>query len=92
MAKFDPFLSLHCARVEGVGAWGSNFAIWQQCEGHRSNCNYTLKSQNSAQLANKVNPEYLFLRQIGGEPKSAYHRFDGSHHLLLMIIYFSTIN
>ena len=31
MAKFDPFLSLHCARVEGVGAQckerkGSNFA------------------------------------------------------------------
>ena len=34
MAKFDPFLSLDCARVEGVGAQsnerkGSNFAIWQ---------------------------------------------------------------
>ena len=28
-AKFDPFLSLDCARVEGVGAQGSNFAIWQ---------------------------------------------------------------
>ena len=27
-AKFDPFLSLDCARVEGVGAQ-SNFAIWQ---------------------------------------------------------------
>ena len=31
MAKFDPFLSLECARVEGVGAQskerkGSNFA------------------------------------------------------------------
>ena len=36
MAKFDPFLSLDCARVEGVGAQskerkGSNFAIWQPC-------------------------------------------------------------
>ena len=34
MAIFDPFLSLDCARVEGVGAQskerkGSNFAIWQ---------------------------------------------------------------
>ena len=29
-AKFDPFLSLDCARVEGVGAQ-SNFAIWQPC-------------------------------------------------------------
>ena len=34
MAKFDSFLSLDCARVEGVGAQskerkGSNFAIWQ---------------------------------------------------------------
>ena len=34
MAKFDPFLSLDCARVEGVGAQskerkGSNFDIWQ---------------------------------------------------------------
>ena len=34
MAKFDPFLSLDCVRVEGVGAQskerkGSNFAIWQ---------------------------------------------------------------
>ena len=28
MAKFDPFLSLDCARVEGVGAQ-SNFVIWQ---------------------------------------------------------------
>ena len=33
-AKLDPFLSLDCARVEGVGAQskerkGSNFAIWQ---------------------------------------------------------------
>ena len=33
-AKFDPFLSLDCARVEGMGAQskerkGSNFAIWQ---------------------------------------------------------------
>ena len=33
-AKFDPFLSLYCARVEGMGAQskerkGSNFAIWQ---------------------------------------------------------------
>ena len=32
-AKFDPFLFLDCARVEGVGAQskekGSNFAIWQ---------------------------------------------------------------
>ena len=30
-AKFDPFLSLDCARVEGVGAQSnqSNFAIWQ---------------------------------------------------------------
>ena len=29
-AKFDPFLSLDCARVEGGGARkGSNFAIWQ---------------------------------------------------------------
>ena len=32
MAKFDPFLSLDCARVEGVGAQskerkGSNFAV-----------------------------------------------------------------
>ena len=32
--KFDPFLSLDCARVEGVRAQskerkGSNFAIWQ---------------------------------------------------------------
>ena len=36
MAKFDPFLSLDCARVEGVGAQskertGSNFVIWQPC-------------------------------------------------------------
>ena len=33
MAKFDPFLSLDCAWVEGVGAQrnGSNFAIWQPC-------------------------------------------------------------
>ena len=36
MAKFDPSLSLDCARVEGVGAQskerkGSNFAIWQHC-------------------------------------------------------------
>ena len=36
MAKFDPFLSLDCARVEGVGAQakerkGSNFATWQPC-------------------------------------------------------------
>ena len=36
MAKFDPFLSLDCARVEGVGAQskerkGSNFDIWQPC-------------------------------------------------------------
>ena len=36
MAKFDPFFSLDCARVEGVGAQskerkGSNFAIWQPC-------------------------------------------------------------
>ena len=36
MAKFDPFLSLDCARVEGVGPQskerkGSNFAIWQPC-------------------------------------------------------------
>ena len=35
-AKFDPFLPLDCARVEGVGAQskerkGSNFAIWQPC-------------------------------------------------------------
>ena len=34
MAKFDPFLSSDCARVEGVGTQskerkGSNFAIWQ---------------------------------------------------------------
>ena len=34
MAKFDPILSLDCARVEGVEAQskerkGSNFAIWQ---------------------------------------------------------------
>ena len=29
-AKFDPFLSLDCARVEGVGAQ-SKFAIWQPC-------------------------------------------------------------
>ena len=33
MAKFDPFLSLDCARVKGVGAQskerkGSNFVIW----------------------------------------------------------------
>ena len=33
-AKFDPFLSLDCARVEDVGGQskerkGSNFAIWQ---------------------------------------------------------------
>ena len=33
-AKYDPFRSLDCARVEGVGAQsketkGSNFAIWQ---------------------------------------------------------------
>ena len=28
ITKFDPFLSLDCARVEGVGAQ-SNFAIWQ---------------------------------------------------------------
>ena len=39
MAKFDPFLSLDCARVEGVGAKskerkGSNFAIWQPCSSH----------------------------------------------------------
>ena len=27
-AKFDPFLSMDCARVEGGG---SNFAIWQPC-------------------------------------------------------------
>ena len=32
LAKFDPFLSLDCARVEGVGAQskerkGSNFAV-----------------------------------------------------------------
>ena len=32
--KFDPFLSLDCARVEGMGAQskerkGSNFAIWK---------------------------------------------------------------
>ena len=27
--KFDRFLSLDCARVESVGAQGSNFAIWQ---------------------------------------------------------------
>ena len=32
-AKFDPFLSLDCARVEGVGAQ-SNFAIWQHCIPH----------------------------------------------------------
>ena len=36
MAKYDPFLSLDCARVEGVGAQskerkGSYFAIWQPC-------------------------------------------------------------
>ena len=36
MVKFDPFLSLDWARVEGVGAQskerkGSNFAIWQHC-------------------------------------------------------------
>ena len=36
MAKFDPFLSLDCARVEGVGPQskerkGSNFAIWLPC-------------------------------------------------------------
>ena len=35
-AKFDPFLSLDCARVEGMGAIskvrkGSNFSIWQPC-------------------------------------------------------------
>ena len=30
MANFDPFLSLDCARVEGVGAQ-SKFAIWQPC-------------------------------------------------------------
>ena len=24
MARFDPFLSLDCARVEGVAAWGRN--------------------------------------------------------------------
>ena len=35
-AKFNPFLSLDCARVEGVGAQskgrkGLNFAIWQPC-------------------------------------------------------------
>ena len=29
-AKFDPFLSLDCARVEGRK--GSNFAIWQHRE------------------------------------------------------------
>ena len=29
-AKFDPFLSMDCPRVEGVGAQ-SNFAIWQPC-------------------------------------------------------------
>ena len=34
MAKFDPFLSLDCARVEGVGAQskerkGSNFSAWR---------------------------------------------------------------
>ena len=34
MAKFDPFLSLDCARVEGVGAQskerkGYNFAAWR---------------------------------------------------------------
>ena len=33
-AKFDPFLSLDCARVKGVGAQskkrkGSNFAVWR---------------------------------------------------------------
>ena len=28
-AKFDPFLSLDCARVGGRG--GANFAIWQPC-------------------------------------------------------------
>ena len=27
-AGFDPFLSLDCARVDGVGGW-SNSAIWQ---------------------------------------------------------------
>ena len=36
VAKFDPFLSLDCTRVEGVEAQskerkGSNFAIWQPC-------------------------------------------------------------
>ena len=42
-AKFDPFLSLDCARVEGVGAQskgkerkGSNFAIWQPCHQEKS--------------------------------------------------------
>ena len=29
-AKFDPFVSLDCAGVEGVGAQ-SNFAFWQHC-------------------------------------------------------------
>ena len=30
-AKFDPFLSLDCAGLEG-GGWGvANFAIWQPC-------------------------------------------------------------
>ena len=31
IAKFDPFLSLDCAWVEGEGAQ-SNFAIWQPCQ------------------------------------------------------------
>ena len=34
-AKFDPFLTLDCARVEGVGQSkerkGLNFAFWQPC-------------------------------------------------------------
>ena len=33
-AKFDLFLSLDCAGVEGMRAHGSNLAIWQPCSLH----------------------------------------------------------
>ena len=48
MAKFDPFLSLDCARVEGVGAQskereGSNFAAYRSAAIFQKPNTYDLK-------------------------------------------------
>ena len=66
MAKFDPFLSLDCARVEGVERKGSNFAIWQHWHGGVSDKEYELPRESG--------------RTVKDSPVTNYHLKMNSAH------------